>query len=288
MFNNKLLLLSLLLLAVSLGIFGCNNDDPEEIPAPNNPAKALETKAITLAGYLDAGPTREIREEFFSVRNSEPLFSEPGSAESQDVLRSIIDNTRGRIWSAGLIDIDGTVLSVYPSSRDSIVGLSWADRQGVASAMDATGFHSDDTEKLENSMVSLNYYYSLSSSTDPERIIFASVDVDSIVSQYAFFLRDDVDHDYSYFILEPDGRVIYDFGAEYFDVNLTDGDTFSSDIVTLAERMLLPAESAKYDEYNFDNAPGANSVAGDRYIGWSYSPLLSSTYWIVAVTESIE
>jgi hypothetical protein len=285
-YQNMILLLTLLITISSLSI-GCNDkDDPDPQPQ-NNPAKALEAKANILAGYLNLSPTQEIRNQFFTA-SSALLAEEPGSDESQAILTGMVINTFERIWSAGILDENGVVLSVYPLSRDSIVGDSWASQPGVISAMDTTGFHSDIAEMLENERVSMNYYRSLSSTTEPERIVFTSIAIDSSVSMNAYFLRDDLDHDYSYFILEKDGRIINDLGGEYFGEYLNDSDIFPSDLVTLAERMMIPSDPDKYDDYNFSEAPGANTLDGDRYIGWGYSSLITSTYWIIAVTESIE
>jgi len=277
------LIVTLLSLGILLIIFpGCEEDLPSE-PDPDR-GVALMNIAFLYRTQFELSKLNQIRISLLTSANTLSDFDlNSGDAESQ--LQSIYETTTDYLEYAGLMDETGKVLAAYPAKYDSLLTemennyIPW-----VKFAMDSLRPSIGEVEQNEAGMGNFDYIFPVIKDSSLKGMVWASVSFDTLTRRILVYTAPNSTEDILIFLLEEDGRIIYDHNENTFGVVYNDIAVFDSNNVALANKM-LEAESG-HSKYFASHSPGAEIDGEERLIGWTRI-YLEQTYWIIAVTEPV-
>lgn len=118
-------------------------------------------------------------------------------------------------------------------------------------------------------------------------VVYITCDLDTLIWNAFVYSPNQDTLDRAYFLMEENGRIIYDSNPEFFDKVMTDTLQFNEEIVELADRMMH--EPRGHSEYSSEFAPGLGESGGHRIVGWTQfngnEEYWWNSHWIIAVTE---
>ncbi len=264
---------------------GCEEGDDPVAPEENLGAAMVAYASViegNLFGQLDL------------VRNtlngsvSDLLPFDPYSQGTEEVLAALVSNASDRVAYSGLLEENGVVANVYPEEVDSLLGQPWMDRPGVAPLYEVDGLATGPAVASSEDVRTLPIYRSVAQGGTHFGVLFASVDVDTVIQRSTAFIDFEEIEDIGLFITEETGRVVHAEDRDAFGSYITDAERYGEELATLAATMLDPEHDEEYALYQSDGLPGSGETGGERHVGWTHLQLAGGGFLVIGLTAPVE